>query len=160
LTRTSTRATLRQDRDEPNPETDKLVIRPTRQPGPVPAAKMDECIQGIISWADQFWVTSLPAPVSDNASRNLWIQTHSQFHVPSTPVNLPPCVRKSFCAEGAEILLIRDSTPTQSDSSPGRVSTDPVRHHRCRQDSAPPRDSLRRHEKGELLSCCGESAGA
>jgi hypothetical protein len=86
---------------------------------------MDECIQGIISWADQFWVTSLPAPVSDNASRNLWIQTHSQFHVPSTPVNLPPCVRKSFCAEGAEILLIRDSTPTQSGSSPGRIPTGP-----------------------------------
>jgi hypothetical protein len=36
---------------------------------------------GLIS----FWVTSLPpAPVSDDASRNRWIQTHSQFHVPST----------------------------------------------------------------------------
>ena len=52
-------------------------------------------------------------------------------------------------------MLIRDSTPTQSGSSPGRVPTGPVRHYRCRQDSAPRRDSLRRHEKGELLSCCG-----
>jgi hypothetical protein len=29
--------TLRQDCDEPHPEADKLLIRPTRQPGPAPA---------------------------------------------------------------------------------------------------------------------------
>jgi len=36
------RATLRQDCDEPHPEADKLLIKPTRQPGPVPAATTDK----------------------------------------------------------------------------------------------------------------------
>jgi hypothetical protein len=36
------RATLRQDCDEPHPEADKLLIRPTRQPSPVPAATTDK----------------------------------------------------------------------------------------------------------------------
>ena len=36
------RATLRQDCDEPHPEADKLLIRPTRQPGPVSAARTDK----------------------------------------------------------------------------------------------------------------------
>jgi hypothetical protein len=40
------RATLRQDCDEPHPEADKLLIRPTRQPGPVSAARTDKSHSG------------------------------------------------------------------------------------------------------------------
>src|SRR4029453_9753149 len=40
------RATLRQDCDEPHPEADKLLIRPTRQPGPAPAARTDKSHSG------------------------------------------------------------------------------------------------------------------
>jgi hypothetical protein len=75
------RATLRQDCDEPHPEADKLLIRPTRQPGPVSAARTDKSqLRAPSAGPISFWVTSLPpAPVSDDASRNRWIQTHSQF---------------------------------------------------------------------------------
>jgi hypothetical protein len=40
------RTTLRQDCDEPHPEADKLLIRPTRQPGPAPAARTDKSHSG------------------------------------------------------------------------------------------------------------------
>jgi hypothetical protein len=36
------RTTLRQDCDEPHPKADKLLIRPTRQPGPAPATRTDK----------------------------------------------------------------------------------------------------------------------